>query len=255
MEVTIPAAGGEIPAYLALPPSGDPEPGVIVVHDMFGMTQDLRNQADWLASAGFLAVAPDLFHGRTKMACVRAVRRDVVARQGRTFDDVESVRSWLAGRRECTGTVGVIGFCMGGGLALVLAFGRGFAASSVNYGSAPKGACDEGLLVGGCPIVASYGAKDRSLRGAAHRLERLLAGAGVTHDVKEYPGAGHGFLNDHKGAHDPLPAVFTLMGTFMRYGYDERSAEDARRRIVSFFDAHMRPGRAQATREGGDAPG
>ena len=143
-------------------------------------------------------------------------------------------------RDECTGSVGVVGFCMGGGLALVLAFGRGFAASSDNYGSAPKGFYEESSLAGGCPIVASFGARDRTLRGAADRLAKALGAAGVAHDVKEYPDAGHGFLNDHEGANDPLPALFRVMGRFMRYGYHETSAEDARRRIVSFFDVHLR---------------
>ncbi|HXZ82209.1 MAG TPA: dienelactone hydrolase family protein [Acidimicrobiales bacterium] len=251
MDVTVPAASGSIPAYLALPRSANPEPGVVLVHDVFGMTQDLRNQADWLASGGFVAVAPDLFHGRRRMACVRNARRDIVARQGRIFDEVEAVRNWLIGRHECAGTIGVIGFCMGGGLALTLAFGRGFAASSVNYGSAPKDVYDESFLAGSCPIVASYGAKDRSLRGAADRLERALSDAGVIHDVKEYPGAGHGFLNDHEGAHDPLPILFPLVGKFMAYGYHEPSAGDARRRIVTFFDAHLRSGRFPGVQEGG----
>jgi carboxymethylenebutenolidase len=130
---------------------------------------------------------------------------------------------------------------MGGGLALVLALGRGFAASSVNYGSAPRSAYDASILTGSCPVVASYGARDRSLRGAAGRLERALVAAGVAHDVKEYPGAGHGFLNDHRGAGDRLPVLFPVMGRFIAYGPHEPSAADARRRIISFFDAHLRP--------------
>lgn len=244
MDVTIPSAHGEIPACLASPPSGHPEPGVVVIHDLFGMTRDLRNQDDWLAHEGFLAVAPDLFHGRKKMACVRTVRRDITARQGGTFDDVETVRAWLARRDDCTGTVGVIGFCMGGGLALMLALGRGFAAASVNYGSAPKDAYNAAFLAGSCPIVASYGKKDRTLRGAAGRLEQALTAAGVAHDVKEYSGAGHGFLNDHEGAGDHLPALFRVMGRFQSYGYDGPSAEDARRRIAAFFDVHLRSDRS-----------
>ncbi len=86
---------------------------------------------------------------------------------------------------------------MGGGYALALAPGRGFAASSSNYGGCPKDA--ERLLAGACPIVASYGGKDRSPMGyrAADRLERALTANGVDHDIKVYPDAGHGFLNKH----------------------------------------------------------
>ena len=89
---------------------------------------------------------------------------------------------------------------MGGGFALMLAPRRGFAASSVNYGTAPKRAYTPAFLRGSCPVVASYGGKDRTLRGAADRLDKALTAVGVEHDVKVYPGAGHGFINDHEGA-------------------------------------------------------
>jgi carboxymethylenebutenolidase len=112
----------------------------------------------------------------------------------------------------------------------------------VNYGvGVPKDTYTTGILAGACPIVGSYGAKDRANRGTAQKLDRALEALGVDHDVKEYPDAGHAFLNDHESAGDPNPLIFVVMGMFAGpAGYHEPAAQDARRRIVSFFDAHLR---------------
>ena len=92
-----------------------------------------------------------------------------------------------------------------------------------------------------CPIVASYGARDRSLRGAAQRLDGILTALEVDHDVREYRDAGHSFMNDHRD--EKTPWLFAVMGRFTG-GIDfvEPSALDARGRIVAFFGRHLRDG-------------
>jgi carboxymethylenebutenolidase len=234
---TIDGPAGALPLYVAEPSDAAPWPGVVVIHDAAGMTHDLRRQADWLAGAGYLAAAPDLMSRGSGFRCLKQVFREARRGHGRSFDEIDTVRRWLRSRPDCTGRVGVIGFCLGGGFALLLAPRGDFDAASVNYGAAGKDAYGEHALEGSCPIVGSFGAKDFSLRGAADRLDRSLTALGVAHDVKEYPDASHSFLNDHDAA--DLPVLFKISARLgMRY--HEPSAVDARRRIVDFFDAHLR---------------
>jgi carboxymethylenebutenolidase len=235
-ETTVTASRGDMRTYVATPSTPGPWPGVVVLHDALGYTQDVRNQADWLAAAGFLAAAPDLYYWGKRFQCMRSIFTDLRNRTGHAFDDVEAVRTSLTSRDDCTGKVGVIGYCMGGGFSLLLAPGRGFSASSVNYGTIPKDV--DSFLQGSCPIVGSFGAKDRTLKGAAAKLEGALEKNAVAHDVKEYPDAGHSFLNDHDPSERNL--LFVVMGRLIGNDHDDASAHDARARIVDFFNAHLK---------------
>jgi carboxymethylenebutenolidase len=129
--------------------------------------------------------------------------------------------------------VGVVGYCLGGAFTLLLAARPGYSAAAVNYGQLPRN-LDE-VLAGSCPMVASYGAKDTSLKGAAEKVRLSLRAAGVPSDVKEYPNARHGFIN-RTAALSPLTVIMRVAGV----GHDHESAADAKKRILEFFDVHLR---------------
>lgn len=236
-DISFPAADGTaVKAYLSMPPVGSgPWPGVVVIHDAFGMSDTTREHADHLAAAGYLAVAPDLYSRGGMLRCVKATFASLASGQGQAFDDVETARTWLVAREDSTGRSGIIGFCMGGGFAL-LGASRGFDVSSVNYGALPK---DLGqALEGACPIVGSYGHRDRTLRGAAAALDQALDDQGIPHDVKEYSEAGHSFLDRFNVG--PLTVLMRVGG----FGYHQPSAQDAWRRIFGFFAEHLGPAAA-----------
>jgi carboxymethylenebutenolidase len=228
-DISFSAPEGSVAGYVSEPTGTGPWPGVVVVHEIFGLTDDIRRQADRFAAAGYLALAPDLYSWGLTPRCLVATLRTLSSGSGRARDDLDAARRTLADRGDCTGKVGIIGFCLGGGLALLVS-PDGFDASAPNYGFLPKDPLRQ--LEGACPVVASYGGKDRPLKGAAGRLASTLEQLGVAHDVEEYPAARHGFLFKHSG--------LTALSEPWLVAYDAAAADDAWRRIFTFFDARLK---------------
>ncbi|HTZ92730.1 MAG TPA: dienelactone hydrolase family protein [Streptosporangiaceae bacterium] len=219
------------PGYLAVPSvSPGPRPAVVVIHEAFGLNDDIRSKADEFAEHGYLALAPDLFDGKSWIRCIRNAFQQLRAGRGPAFDVLDGAREFLAARADCTGKVGVIGFCLGGGFALLCAPRTGFSAASVNYGDVPKDA--EVALAGACPVVGSFGGRDPMGTAPPERLQRALAVLEVPHDVHVYPGSGHRFMTKSEGA----AAVFARIG---RMSYQPADAADAWQRIYTFFGTYL----------------
>lgn len=229
-ETTIDAPGGPIGAVLEVPAGAGPWPGVVVVHDALGLSRDIRGIARRIADRGYLTLAPDLYSRGGMVRCVTRTFRELIRRHGRSIDDLNAAREMLLARPDCDGAVAVVGFCMGGGFALVMA-PKGFDAAAPFYGPLPRH-LDE-ALGGACPIVASFGARDPILRAAGPKLTAALERLDVPHDVATYPGVGHSFANQFPvGSAAPLLRVVGM-------GYGAEQSEDAWRRVFAFLDAHL----------------
>lgn len=226
-DIRIDAPAGAIDAVFEKPAGEGPWPGVVVVHDLLGLSTDIRNITRRVADAGFLAIAPDLYARGGAVRCVQRVMREMLMRRGNAVDDILAARDALTARPDCTGNVGVVGFCLGGGFALVMS-PKGFGAAAPFYPSIPP--LYDSVVEGGCAIVASYGKRDPLNLGSAGRLRKVLERKGIEHDIKEYPKAGHSFANDV-----PAQPIARIVG----FGYDAEATEDAFARTFAFFHEHL----------------
>ena len=218
--------------YLAEPEGTGPFPAVLMIHEALGLNDISRRQADRLAAAGYLTLAVDLFSDGGVRRCLVSTMRSLMSGTGKAFTDLAVAQAWLKQSGRSNGKMGVIGFCMGGGFALLIAK-DGFDAAAVNYGSLPKN-LDEALL-GACPVVGNFGKADRTLRGAAAKLEAALDRLGIENDVKEFEGAGHAFMNDAEAGPRPLRPLFRVMGIKP----DPDAAAEAWQRIEDHFARHL----------------
>jgi len=220
--LTVPRHRGRpLHAYFAAPPGPGPHAGVVVIHEIYGLNDNIREIADRFASEGYAALAVDLFSTASRPVCMARIMNGMLIRPLRNgvVGDLRAALDFLGARPEVDAArLGAIGFCMGGTYALQLACaGAGVKVASLFYGMNPR---PMEAVARACPLVGSYPEKDFTA-GAGRKLDAALDTYGVAHDVKVYPEARHSFFNDRGGA------------------YDAGAAADSWQRTLSFFREHL----------------
>jgi carboxymethylenebutenolidase len=209
--------------YLALPDGRGPFPGVVVIHEAYGLNDHIRDVTRRFAGAGYAALGADLFAGRNRAVCMARYMAGMlmgsVNRYG--IDDLKAALTYLAKLPEVDARrLGAIGFCMGGGFAIAWACTDSrLKAIAPFYGVNPRPLEVVKRL---CPVVGSYPENDFTAR-AGRSLDHALTERGIEHDIKVYPGARHSFFNDTRPA------------------YNKDAAEDSWRRVLDFFARRLAP--------------
>ncbi|MDH6709686.1 carboxymethylenebutenolidase [Kitasatospora sp. MAA19] len=205
--ITFPSNGRTAHGYLARPPQGV-GPGLVVVQEWWGLTSHIATMADRFAAEGFTVLAPDLFGGATTHDSAEAARLSRELPVERAVEDLSGAVDHLLALDGVVGdAVGVVGFCMGGGFALLLAARAGdrVAAAVPFYGLPPDPDFDyRGLTA---HVLGHFGELDRSIPMAAvdEAAIRIGEATDVRPEIHFYP-AGHAFMNDENplGTYDPL---------------------------------------------------
>jgi len=220
--VQFPYAGGTTSGYLSVPEQGS-GPGVVVIQEWWGLVDHIKDLCDRFAGEGFVALAPDLYHGKTTKSPDEAGKLMMALRIDEAERDLSAAAQYL-GKHDSTSSekIGVVGFCMGGALALYTATRNSkIGACVVFYGGHPKVKPDLPNLH--APVLGLYGENDRSVTPAVVRdLEQRLKTLGKQIEVKIYPGADHAFFNDTR------PQV-----------YNAEAAADAWQRTVDFLRKNL----------------
>jgi carboxymethylenebutenolidase len=219
----IPVNGDAVPAYISLPPAGR-GPGVVVIQEWWGLVPHIRNVADRLAAQGFVAVAPDLYRGRQTREPDEAGKLIMEMQLEQAAKDMAATVDALLAMPETTGEgVGVVGFCVGGGLALYLASLKPEVAAVVCYYGFPREGLDWDLSAVKGAVLGHFAEDDDfAPRELVDSMERELRDAGVDVTFHHYPGTTHAFFNDDR------PEV-----------HDAEAADTSWQRTLEVLRAHL----------------
>jgi len=209
--------------YLALPDPLGSHPGVVVIHEAYGLNENIKGIAGRFADQGYAAIAVDLFGGRNRAICMARLMSGMLGGSVNRFgiSDLKAALTHLAALPEVDpDRIGAIGFCMGGAFAIAWACtDQRLKAIAPFYGANPR---PLEAVKRACPVVGSYPEKDFTA-SAGRALDQALDTYGVKHEIKIYPGAGHSFFNDTSRA------------------YNEKAAADSWKRVLAFFAEQLAP--------------
>lgn len=207
--------------FLARPEGDGPFPGVIVVQEWWGLDDHIKDVVRRFARAGFVAMAPDLYHGVVVDEPNEARKLLMDLDTDAAVQEIRRAVAYLSSRDDVAlPAVGIVGFCMGGGLVLQTTLEEDRVAAAVAFYGRPLTA-DEAPRAK-APILGLYGAKDRGISAAqVSKMESAFDASGLAGEFHTYEGAGHAFFND------------------TRSSYDGKAAQDAWRRTVAWFRAHL----------------
>jgi carboxymethylenebutenolidase len=234
-DVAVPLADGSLPAYRARPAAGGPFPIVLVVHEIFGVHEHIRDVCRRLARRGYLAVAPDLFarRGRTaERTDVQQILRDVVAKtpDHQVLADLDAAAAFAAASQRGDGDrLAVTGFCWGGRITWLYAAHAPRLRAGVAWygrltGSASEATPRHPLDVAGAlraPVLGLYGGADAGIPlGDVEWMRAACAAAGTSCEIVVYPDAPHAFFADY------------------RPSYREEAARDGWTRLLAWLGRH-----------------
>jgi carboxymethylenebutenolidase len=220
-EVEFEANGGKGTGYLA-EPEGE-GPGVIVIHEWWGLDDSMRRMVDRFAGEGFVALAPDLYEGETTEQPDEAEQKLMALNMDEAVKEMRGGVKRVLESEKCNGRIAAVGFCAGGGLAVWAATeDPDISAAVIYYYVMPHGKPDFSKLSG--PVLGHFGTADEFIPpDAAKELEQEMNSAGVSTTFEFYEGAGHAFANDHD-----------RLGT-----YNQEYAEQAWQRTVDFLKQNL----------------
>lgn len=190
----------EVNSFIAYPEVKDKATAVIVIHEIFGLSDWARSVTDELAEAGYIAIAPDLLSGAApggggtaELGGVDAVRKAIsTLPPDQITADLDAVVKYVSELPACNGKIVVAGFCWGGGQAFrYVTSNKNVKAGFVFYGTAPKTNDMERIA---CPVYGFYGGNDARITASVPDTARLMKDEGKMYDPVTYPGAGHGFM-------------------------------------------------------------